>query len=112
MWARRSAWAHFHRDSAGANRPQPPRPDLTDLAGLEAQVIVWIASDCRDPHRSAIHWLNDHTVAPLVFFALRVQAVRIGESPRHPMGNSSLVVVTDISDCEDYGLPRSLDNDA
>jgi hypothetical protein len=47
-----------------------------------------------------------------VFFALRVQAVRIGESPRHPMGNSSLVVVTDISDCEDYGLPRSLDNDA
>lgn len=65
-------------------------------AGLEAHVIVWIASECRDPHRSAIHWLNDHTVDPLVFITVQVQTVRIGESPSHPMGKSSLVVVTDL----------------
>jgi hypothetical protein len=47
-----------------------------------------------------------------VFFAVQMQAVRIGESPRHPMGNSSLVVVTDISASEGYGLPQSQDTDA
>jgi hypothetical protein len=58
---------------------------LTYLAGLEAQVIVWIASDFRDPHLSAIHWLNDHTVDPLAFFAVQVKAVRIGDSPIAPL---------------------------
>lgn len=58
---------------------------LTYLAGLEAQVIVWIASDFRDPHLSAIHWLNDHTVDPFAFFAVQVKAVRIGDSPIAPL---------------------------
>jgi hypothetical protein len=58
---------------------------LTYLAGLEAQVVVWIASDFRDPHLSAIHWLNDHTVDPFAFFAVQVKAVRIGASPIAPL---------------------------
>ncbi|MCT0210296.1 MAG: DUF4268 domain-containing protein [Cyanobium sp.] len=58
---------------------------LTYLAGLQAQVIVWIASDFRDPHLSAIHWLNDHTVDPFAFFAVQVKAVRIGDSPIAPL---------------------------
>ncbi|MFQ6539407.1 MULTISPECIES: hypothetical protein [Aphanothece] len=58
---------------------------LTYLAGLEAQVIVWIASDFRDPHLSAIHWLNDHTIDPFAFFAVQVKAVRIGDSPVAPL---------------------------
>jgi hypothetical protein len=58
---------------------------LTCLAGLEAQVIVWIASDFRDPHLSAIHWLNDHTVDPFAFFPVQVKAVRIGDSPIAPL---------------------------
>jgi hypothetical protein len=58
---------------------------LTYLAGLEAQVIVWIASDFRDPHLSAIHWLNDHTVDPFAFFAVQVKAVRIGDSSIAPL---------------------------
>ncbi|MCP9826982.1 hypothetical protein KBZ19_00560 [Synechococcus sp. L2F] len=58
---------------------------LTYLAGLEAQVIVWIASDFRDPHLSAIHWLNDHTVDPFAFFAVQVKAVRISDSPIAPL---------------------------
>ena len=44
---------------------------LTYLAGLEAQVVIWVASSFRDPHISAVQWLNDHTVAPFAFFAVR-----------------------------------------
>ncbi|MEA5424282.1 hypothetical protein [Synechococcus sp. CCY9202] len=58
---------------------------LTYLAGLEAQVIIWIASDFRDPHLSAINWLNDHTVDPFAFFAVQVKAVRIGDSAIAPL---------------------------
>jgi hypothetical protein len=58
---------------------------LTYLAGLEAQVMVWIASDFRDPPLSVINWLNDHTVDPFAFFAVQVKAVRIGDSPIAPL---------------------------
>jgi len=43
---------------------------------------------------------------------VQVKAVRIGESPRDPLGNSSLVVVTDISDSAGDGLSQSQDADA
>ena len=58
---------------------------LTYLAGLEAQVVIWVASSFRDPHISAVHWLNDHTVAPFAFFAVQVKAVQIGNSPIAPL---------------------------
>ena len=51
---------------------------LTYLAGLEAQVVIWVASSFRDPHISAVQWLNDDTVAPFAFFAVQVKAVQIG----------------------------------
>ncbi|MCT0249543.1 hypothetical protein [Synechococcus sp. CS-205] len=47
--------------------------------------MVWIASDFRDPHPSAINWLTDHTVEPFAFFAVQVKAVRIGDSPIAPL---------------------------
>ena len=58
---------------------------LTYLAGLEAQVVIWVASSFRDPHLSAVKWLNDHTVAPFAFFAVQVKAVRIDDSPIAPL---------------------------
>ena len=58
---------------------------LTYLAGLEAQVVIWVASSFRDPHLSAVKWLNEHTVAPFAFFAVQVKAVRIGDSPIAPL---------------------------
>ena len=54
---------------------------LTYLAGLEAQTVIWIAREFREPHLSAIRWLNTHTVDPFAFFAVKVRAVRIGEAP-------------------------------
>lgn len=58
---------------------------LTYLAGLEAQTIVWIARDFTDAHLSAIRWLNQHTVEPFAFFAVKVRAVRIGASEIAPL---------------------------
>ncbi len=58
---------------------------LTYLAGLNAQVVVWIATEFRDAHLSAIKWLNDHTVDPYGFFAVRLRVVQIGDSPMAPI---------------------------
>ncbi len=58
---------------------------LTYLTGLEAQTIVWVAPEFREEHRSAIKWLNEHTVDPFAFFAVRVRVVRIGDSAMAPL---------------------------
>ena len=58
---------------------------MTYLAGLEAQTMVWVAPAFRDEHLSAIRWLNEHTVDPFAFFAVRVRVVRIADSPYAPL---------------------------
>jgi hypothetical protein len=58
---------------------------MTYLAGLEAKIIIWIARDFREEHRSAVRWLNDHTADPFAFFAVRVKVVQIGDSPLAPV---------------------------
>ena len=58
---------------------------LTYLAGLEAKTIIWVATDFREPHLSAIHWLNEHTAPEFSFIAVRLRVVRIGDSPLAPI---------------------------
>ena len=58
---------------------------LTYLAGVQAQTVVWIARDFAESHRSAIRWLNDHTVESFAFFAVRVRVVQIADSPLVPL---------------------------
>jgi hypothetical protein len=58
---------------------------MTYLAGLDAQTMVWVAPSFRDEHLSAIRWLNEHTVDPFSFFAVRVRVVRIADSPLAPL---------------------------
>lgn len=58
---------------------------MTYLAGLETHTVIWIAASFREAHLSALKWLNEHTVEPFAFFAVRVRAVRIGESPIAPI---------------------------
>lgn len=58
---------------------------MTYLAGLEAQTVIWIAPAFREPHLSAIRWLNEHTADGFSFFAVRLRVVRIGESPFAPI---------------------------
>jgi len=53
---------------------------MTYLAGLDADVVVWIATSFTDAHLATLRWLNDHTVEPFAFFAIQVQLVTIGDS--------------------------------
>ena len=58
---------------------------LTYLTGLKAKTVVWVAQDFREEHLSAIRWLNENTVDPFAFFAVKVRVVRIGQSPLAPL---------------------------
>ncbi|WP_323796643.1 hypothetical protein [Nisaea sp.] len=58
---------------------------LTYLAGLEASTVIWIASEFREAHLSAVNWLNEHTTEEFAFIAVRVKVVRIGDSPLAPV---------------------------
>ncbi|MCY3801471.1 MAG: hypothetical protein OXG46_07810 [Chloroflexi bacterium] len=55
------------------------------LAGLDAKIVVWVAAGFNEEILSAIRWLNEHTVDPFAFFAVRVRAVRIGDSLPAPI---------------------------
>lgn len=58
---------------------------MTYLAGLEAQVIIWVAPNFREEHLSALRWLNQHTAENFAFFAVRLRVVRIGDSALAPL---------------------------
>lgn len=58
---------------------------LTYLAGMEAQTVIWIAREFDESHRSAVRWLNDHTLETFAFFAVRVRVVKIADSPLVPL---------------------------
>jgi hypothetical protein len=51
-------------------------------AGLDAKVIVWIATGIRDEHRLAIDWLNRNMGDDVSFFLVRLKVVHIGNSKR------------------------------
>ncbi|EJD0683326.1 hypothetical protein BBM62_01225 [Vibrio parahaemolyticus] len=58
---------------------------LTYLSGLNADIVIWIATDFREPHLSAINWLNEHTSEQFSFFAIRLRVVRISDSLPAPV---------------------------
>jgi hypothetical protein len=56
---------------------------ITYLVALEAKTAIWIVSDPRPEHVSAITWLNESSNAS--FYLLKLEAVRIGESAPAPL---------------------------
>lgn len=56
---------------------------ITYLVAMEARAAVWIVSDPRPEHVSAIAWLNESSSAS--FYLLKLEAIRIGESPAAPL---------------------------
>ena len=56
---------------------------ITYLAAFEANTAIWIVSDPRPEHVGAVTWLNESVAAS--FFLVKVEAVRIGESPAAPL---------------------------
>jgi hypothetical protein len=58
---------------------------MTYAAGTEASHIVWVAPFFRPEHRRALEWLNGRTDEETRFFAVQIDAVRIGDSPVAPL---------------------------
>ncbi len=58
---------------------------LTYLTGFDAQIVVWVARDFREPHLSAVNWLNEHVGEPFAFFAVKVRLVQIEDSLLAPI---------------------------
>ena len=60
---------------------------LTYSAGLQAAVVVWIASKFTEEHRAALDHLNEITDERYRFFGLEVELWQIGDSPPAPRFN-------------------------
>jgi Domain of unknown function (DUF4268) len=61
---------------------------MTYIAGQEGKVtIVWIAEEFREEHRAAVDWLNASTIDGFDFFAVEVEALKIGNSSPAPRFN-------------------------
>lgn len=57
---------------------------ITYAAGLNAETIVWVAASFTDEHLAAVTWLNEITDERFSFFAIEIEAWRIGSSPVAP----------------------------
>ena len=58
---------------------------MTYLINLDATVAIWVATDIRPEHQRVIDWLNEMPSADYAFYAVQVEAVRIGDSPYAPL---------------------------
>ncbi len=56
---------------------------ITYLTGMGAKAAIWIVSEPRPEHVAAVAWLNESSSA--AFYMVKVEAVRIGESPAAPL---------------------------
>jgi hypothetical protein len=56
---------------------------ITYFTGMGAKAAIWIVSDPRPEHVAAVAWLNESSSA--AFYMVKVEAVRIGESPAAPL---------------------------
>jgi hypothetical protein len=61
---------------------------MTYVAGHEGKAtIIWIAETFREEHRAAIDWLNASTINGFDFFAVEIEALKIGDSIPAPRFN-------------------------
>ena len=57
---------------------------ITYAAGLQSQIIIWVAPRFRDEHRSAIDWLNDISGPETGFFGVVLEVFQISDSAYAP----------------------------
>lgn len=53
---------------------------LTYAAGTKAGIIVWIAKEFREEHRSVLEWLNENSGSEVSFFGVKIKAIAIDGS--------------------------------
>lgn len=76
---------------------------ITYLSAMEAKAAIWLVSDPRPEHVAAIAWLNESSSA--AFYMVKVEAVRIGDSPAAPLFT---LIVGPSEDTKDVGAFVSL----
>ncbi len=58
---------------------------LTYMVNLGAKTAIWVATEVRQEHQRVIDWLNEMTSDDMGFYFVKVEAIRIGESPYAPL---------------------------
>jgi hypothetical protein len=74
---------------------------ITYLTGMGAKAAIWIVSDPRPEHVAAVAWLNESSSA--AFYMVKVEAVRIGDSPAAPLFT---LIVGPSEETKDVGQTR------
>ena len=58
---------------------------ITYLSNLEAKIAIWITSDPRPEHTTAVIWLNEISPPDTSFYLVKVEAYKIGDSEPAPL---------------------------
>ena len=58
---------------------------LTYLSMIGAKTAVWITGAPREEHIKAVEWLNEVTPADYAFYLIKLEAIRIDNSPAAPL---------------------------
>jgi len=58
---------------------------LTYAIGSSAKTVIWISPEPRDEHVAVIEWLNEITPVDMSWYLIKIEAVRIGDSPVSPL---------------------------
>ena len=58
---------------------------ITYMSNLDAKLAVWITSEPRPEHETAVHWLNEILPANSSVYLVKLEAYRIGESAPAPL---------------------------
>ena len=53
---------------------------ITYSAGVNAGIVIWIAKELREEHKSALEWLNENSISEISFFGVEVHAISIDNS--------------------------------
>ena len=78
------------KDSAGQtvvieNQLEATNPDhlgrlLIYAVGLDARIVIWVATQFTDEHRAVVDWLNTRRREEVDFYGVEVRVVKIGDS--------------------------------
>jgi len=58
---------------------------ITYMSNLEAKTAIWITSDPRPEHETAVHWLNETLPADTSFYLIKIEAYKIDNSDPAPL---------------------------
>ena len=86
---------------------------ITYASGLDASTIIWLVTEARSEHKSAIEWLNHITTTNINFFLIELRAYCIGDSLPAPkfeiveMPNDFAKTVSVMSDNKDLNKSQA-----